>query len=99
MKDKTTRSRLFHLILTLFITWLLLMIITACNPLEDIIYDVPEGQEDALLRSERDSLQTLSGIPYYQINIEVDFDSGSYKGSVKIEYVNLEQARSVSQNH
>ncbi len=91
MKDKTMRSRLFHLLLSLFISWLLLMIITACNPMENIIYDVPDGQEDALLGSERDGLQALSDIPYYQVNIEVDFDSGSYKGSAKIDYINLEE--------
>jgi hypothetical protein len=32
----------------------------------------------------------LSDIPYYQIDVEVDFGEGTYRGNAKIDYINLE---------
>ena len=91
MKDKTIRNKLSAFFPILLVACLIMAPITACNPLETSGYFGPEGQGEALIKSERTGLQALSDIPYYQVDIEVDFDRGSYKGSAKIDYVNLEQ--------
>jgi len=91
MKNKIIRNKLSAFFLILLATCLMMVLITACDPLESSGYFGPEGQWKALIKSERAGLQALSDIPYYQINIEIDFDGGSYKGSAKIDYVNLEQ--------
>ena len=91
MKNKIIRDKMSVFFLILLAACLIMVLIAACNPLESSGYFGPEGQWEALIKSERAGLQVLSDIPYYQINIEIDFDGGSYKGSAKIDYVNLEQ--------
>jgi len=91
MKNKIIRKRLFDFPHILFAACLMMLLITACSPLKNSGYFGPVGQEEALIKSERAGLQALFNIPYYQINIEVDLDEGSYEGSAKIDYTNLEQ--------
>lgn len=91
IRDKTVRNRALVFLYILFTACLIAILVIACNPLESSGYFGPEGQGDALIKSERTGLPALSGIPYYQIDIEIDFDNGTYNGSVEIDYVNLER--------
>ena len=63
IKDKTMRNRLFTIAPVLLAACLMMVLITACDPLENSGYFGPEGQGEALIRSERDGLQTISDIP------------------------------------
>jgi len=92
MEDKIIGNKLSAFFLILLIACMAILLIAACDPLESSGYYGPESQGEALIKFERAGLQALSGIPYYQIDIEIDFDGGTYKGSAKIDYVNLEQA-------
>ncbi len=91
IRDKTVRNTPFAFFLILFVACLTILLLIACNPLESSGYFGPEGQGEALIKSERTGFQALSGIPYYLIDIEVDLDMGTYSGSVEIDYVNQEQ--------
>jgi aminopeptidase N len=92
LKDKILRYRLFYFLTIFLVTIQAAILITACDSMESNDYYSSDGQGVTLIKSEKAGIKALSDIPYYYINTEVDFNGGDYKGSVKIDYVNLEQA-------
>lgn len=61
------------------------------DSLENENYKPPEDQSIALLPNEWEGINNLPEIPHYNIQLQVDFDNGTFKGSSKINYTNLEE--------
>ncbi len=58
--------------------------------LPQYIYQIIDQQSEAMLPEEVRALEGLLSIPFYEIELDLDFENAEYKGNAKVYYTNLE---------
>lgn len=91
VKNININTRLPGFILLLFFISFIFPITASCQLFIDKNPKLPENQSIALLSDAWEDVEKLPEIPQYDIQLEVDFENATFKGTAQIDYTNLEE--------